>query len=840
MLKLKVKTKIILAAAYVLTFIFALVVTCTIQNWGIQGSEDTDETTLPVIYVNYDDAMTNKMDAYTTPIDCGYLRESISPLNSDESLLLDVFGNDAVVASVTYTVSDAANTYVVEEGSASLSESQGTGLRYVLQLKNSLVEGREYCLTLDLTDEEGQVYYFYTRIVSGIDDNLTEKLDFVWEFNQNTLNSDMSSTVQSYLQTSSLLNDNTSFTNVDIYSSTYMVMWGDMSPSVTGEIATNIKAISAQAATIQLLYKIQVYEDDSSYKEYYVNEYYTIQVNGETWSLKDFHRSLSYIPGQSSFEIASNQLYLGVVDESSLGLLYSQDEDGYVAVFSMDGCLWYYDGANNIMTRVIQPDTTENASGRYPFGIKALDIEENGTLYFIVYGYMPSGNHAGETGIAIYTYDPDQNTTVEQAFITSDRGYEMLMMDVEKLAFMNEDHELYLCLNDIVYRIDASTGQAREVIEQLDINNYKLSADGTMLAMPSDSQVENADQILVYYFDSGETKTISADGKVVCLLGFFGDDLVYGTADASMIYEDSVGSQIVPMDTLYIVDRDLNVIREYSSSGQYITGVQLGDSTINISLATVSVVDGTTVLENESGDYLVYNETDEEEDIYLTQVYDSVMGNEVYIQLPSALASQALSQQAVTRSSGDAVFEIQSDESTAEKYYLYTGDGLYSDYTDLAEAILACTQPTGIVVSENKEIVWEKSVIASEYRTSFQTIAQGDTISTIVEAICSYAEDNTQVTVDSSMTLSQALSANLTQHQVVSLRGLSLEDVLYFVYNDRLVVVQRDEGEFVIIVGYNPYYLQVADPSTGEVGDWNYAYFKEAFEEEGNIFLSYY
>ena len=48
------------------------------------------------------------------------------------------------------------------------------------------------------------------------------------------------------------------------------------------------------------------------------------------------------------------------------------------------------------------------------------------------------------------------------------------------------------------------------------------------------------------------------------------------------------------------------------------------------------------------------------------------------------------------------------------------------------------------------------------------------------------------------------------------------------------------EGDFVIIVGYDPYYLQVADPSTGTVSDWNYEYFTDAFQEEGNIFLSYY
>ena len=100
---------------------------------------------------------------------------------------------------------------------------------------------------------------------------------------------DMSAVIKNYLETSGL-NDNTSFTNIDIYSSADAVMWGGLTPSVTGSISTNIKAMSVDAATIQLLYKVQIYEDAQNYKQYYVNEYYTIQLDNDVWHLKDFHR----------------------------------------------------------------------------------------------------------------------------------------------------------------------------------------------------------------------------------------------------------------------------------------------------------------------------------------------------------------------------------------------------------------------------------------------------------------------------------------------------------------------------------------------------------------------
>ncbi len=839
---MKRRTKLILAAGYVLTFVFVLVATCFIQNYGVGGDSFETSAGLPVLYVNYQETQVNKMNAYVTPIDCGYLRESVSLLDSDGSITFQVISNGHTLVSLGYTLSDAANEYVTEEGTVQAVSSGESGAGgYRLTFKNPLVEDREYCLTLTLADSEDQVYYFYTRVISGQDYRLSDKLDFVWQFNQNTMDPDMSGTVGDYLETSGL-NDNSTFADVDIYSSTSMVMWGGLEPAVTGTMATTIKAISADAATIQLRYKVQIYQDASDYTEYYVDEYYTIQWDNNVWHLRDFHRSLGEIPGTSGFEISSNMLRLGVVSPEETGLLAGETGDGYSAAFVMDGRLWYYDVGNNILTCVMSmdPDDSAACSGDYPYGIKALDIASDGTLYYIVYGYMTGGSHEGENGIAVYVFDPSKNTIQEQAFIPSDRGYEMLMMDVEKLAFMNDNHQLYLCLNDIVYRIDYMTGQAREVIEQLDIENYKLSGDGTILAMPSSPTAQDADQILVYYLDTGQTRTIQSEGKVMRLLGFFQNDIVYGTADPSRVYEDSVGTQIVPMDTLYIADSELNVVRQYSVEGQYIVNVRLNETTVDISLARAVEENGRTVYENMPGDYLVHNEKETEEDIYLTTVDDATMRSETYIQLPSSLSSEVLAGEAVVRDSGEIVFEIDGPAKPAQKYYLYTGDGLYQDYTSLVEAIEDCTQPTGLVVSESKQIVWEKSIRSSEYRTSFNSISQGDMITSVVSAICAYAEGKESVSVDSSMTLSQALAANLTEHTVVNLRGLSLDDVLYFVYADRPVIAQLRENEFVVIVGYNPYYLQVADPSTGEISDWNYETYSQVFEEEGNIFLSYY
>lgn len=828
-----IRKKLLFSGAYVLTFVAALIFTCMIENYGVNsGSFDTPALRLPSLYIIYSENNINEMQAYTTDIDCGYLRDSVTPLN-DGGIDIGLRSNGHSITEMKYKLTNAANEYVVEEGNVASGGTQLSRLTFV----NPLVADREYCLTLTLTNAEGQAFYFYTRVISGESYETAEKLQFVWTFNKNTMDPEKASAINPYLEPSAV-NDDMSFTNIDIHSNVNSVMWGNLSPSVTGAMATNIKAITSDAATIQLLYKVQVYEDAQTYTEYYVNEYYTIQKYADGYHLKDFKRSLNEIPKSNSFAASGNMLKLGIVAETSLNLITGVTANGDAAAFVVDGRLWYYDVTDNLVSCVFTMNQSQNSQefyGNYPYGIRTLSIEEDGTVYFIVYGYMTGGIHEGENGIAVYTYDSVKNSLEEKAFIPSGRGWEVLKMNINKLAYMNEDHQLYLCLDDIVYRIDYTSGQVRPVVEQLDINNYKLSADGTMLAMPDNVNAAENTGITVYYLDTDEKKTISGNGQAVRLLGFFENDIVYGTADASLIYEDSDGSEVVPMDRIYIADRDLNVIREYGADGKYILDVKFNDSSVDITLAVRSGNAYTLT----DGDYLVNNKSQEEDKISLTTVYDDVRRNELYLKLPVNSLSKPLSQTARVQDFQESVFEID-EQPASDKFYLYTGDGLYRDYTSLTDAIDACTKPTGIVVSETKQIVWQKSVRADTARLEIREITKGGYIESITRAICGFAETADNVNVDSSMSLRQALAANLTEHSVVSLKGLDLDDALYFVSSGRPVVAKLRENEFVLIVGYNSEYLQIGDPSTGEISDWNYRTYKAVFEEQGNMFLSYY
>ena len=125
----KRRTKLILAAGYVLDLCLRSGATCFIQNYGVGGDSFETSAGLPVLYVNYQETQVNKMNAYVTPIDCGYLRESVSLLDSDGSITFQVISNGHTPVSLGYTLSDAANEYVTEEGTVQAVSSGESGCR---------------------------------------------------------------------------------------------------------------------------------------------------------------------------------------------------------------------------------------------------------------------------------------------------------------------------------------------------------------------------------------------------------------------------------------------------------------------------------------------------------------------------------------------------------------------------------------------------------------------------------------------------------------------------------------------------------------------------------------
>lgn len=832
----KLKRTLVIAGSYMIVFLVAMAITNAVQNRGIKSGSTTEAQNqdFPGVNIVYNGSLINELSGYVSEIDSGYLRDTVTPVDSDSMISMAVTENGQRITGFSYTLTNSTNEVVVDRGEQ-FTEEDGEGFRiFKFQIQKPLAAEQEYCLTIVLTNSDQQNFYYYTRIKQGTDLKTAGKLNFVLDFCKSTMDSEKSSSISAYLPSADT-GEQDSFADVNLYSGSTMVNWGSLNPIIMGSISTKIKDISTDTASIVLNYKVRTTVNGVS-SEYDVSEYYKIRVSDEIYYLKNYRRTMYASAASGSFEVNDKQIQLGIMQESNTQLLTCQEDPAAHAAFTIGGILYSYDLDDNVFIQIYgtEGNNYSNSNKGLMYGIKPLTITSDGDVWFLVYGYLNGQGHKGENGIVLYQYSAEDNLLSEQAYIPSDESWEVLETQIQKVAFLDQSGKLCLSLGDIIYRINFLNGQVKELAVPLDNTTCQLSQDGRILAVANAVDAREVTRIDVYYLDRQEQKVIQVDGKNLCLWGFYGDDIVYGTVDAGQIYTNSEGNIVTPMEKLYIVNEELETVREYANEGKFITNVEFQENAIYLTLVTMTA-DG---FQEAEADFLARITEKTVSEIAIDVIYDKDKRNECYLTLPESISTEPLMM--VSRKSGASDTAITIDiEFLTPKYFVYSGISAAVEYSDLTQAIEICAQQSGMVVSSSKAILWRADERSSSASTSITEIGIGNKINRVTEAICAYAEGKSSIDWNESMTMLEALEMNM-DHTVVSLKGLTLDEVLYFVYRGNPVVAKLREDYYVLIVGYNPDYLQIADPETGEVSDWNYKTYGEIFASEGSVFYSYY
>ena len=98
---------------------------------------------------------------------------------------------------------------------------------------------------------------------------------------------------------------------------------------------------------------------------------------------------------------------------------------------------------------------------------------------------------------------------------------------------------------------------------------------------------------------------------------------------------------------------------------------------------------------------------------------------------------------------------------------------------------------------------------------------------------------NTQYLLDRGEGVLQILKDNLEQTRVLDLTGVNLDSVLYYVNQDIPVLVMTEEGEAVLLIGFNEMNTVIMNPATGTVYKMGMNDSKDWFEKNGNRFITY-
>lgn len=796
---------------------------------GICNKGNTDMTmtmskaSYPTVSFMYDGIALNLLHGYSEDVGIMYLRENITPLMSGRKLSIKVDTYGTFVNGMSYEVRSLDGERLIEDTTIYNYLNNGQNITADVVLKDLYEEHEPYLFCVKLHTEDKTIKY-YTKIVEADDYAIEEKLRFAYYFSETSFDKVKSADeLKTYMESNSK-GDNSSFHAVDIHSSMEQVTWGSLAPTLETEMMASLKEIDGTIGIITVDYFVSTGEEDE--KVYYkVQDTYRIRKGKDRLYLHEFYRDMDEIFTLKNGVINNNKIVLGITDSE---VEMSESQDGNQFAFVNSGRLYSYNLNDNKLGYLFGFYEDDNPVGfREAFqnyDIKVFNVDEKGDVFFMVYGYMPRGEHEGHMGISIYYYDATINNVEEKMFLEYDRDYEMLQSEVDTLSFVNANNEAYVFVDDTIYKANLENADCKVIVENIPFNGLVVSENKDMIAYVSGGDLNNGSQIVMINLVTGtDTYIQSGEGKRIKPLGFFGDHLIYAIADKEDIYSESNGNVVFPINTIIIRDEKGNIYKEYNEPDVYIMDTILEDAMIT--LIREKRVDGKYI--SMSNDQILNNKTEisykNNVETAVTEKYETI----VQLALKNPIDTEKMQVLTPKQVMYEGVHNAKIGRGLlADRYYVYVMGSLYDVTNNTSKAIVIAHENNGAVVDGTGKCIYLKSNLAvkNQIMAIKGTSIEEDEDSSASLAVCinvilELNGKNLDVRRDINRgdTPENILSTNLENVTILDLSTCSLDASLYFVEKDIPVLIWDEYNQAVLLIGYNDVEVVIMNPLNGEV-----------------------
>lgn len=832
------KRVILRVSVFVLTFVAALMVASKYLNEDHDNlTMEVGDATLPVITMLWQGEPYNPLHGLTSEVDPASFREQITLLGEGRATDFVIRPYGRIVSKITAQVRSGDGTRLIENIEIADKAQSGDEIQAQLVLKDLIEKNTEYVVTIDLLLDGWQKVSYVTRVIWDEESLFAGELAFVKDFHEKLYHREAAKVLAKYLEPNSKLEDNRSFHKVNIHSSFKQVTWGNLKVTEVRKPSFTLKEIHGQYAAIQVDYGVTTAGSDRN-TQYRLREYYRIKQTKDRTYLLEYDRTMTQIPEEDAL-VGGDKLLLGIGDENVAML---ENEDGSVVAFEQADRLFSYRAKDQklaLLFSFYEPGR-EDAREEYDAAdVKILHVDAEGNVYFAVCGYMNRGEREGQMGIRICRYDNGYNTISELAFLPWKQSYESLKANLDKLLYLGQEHLLYIYLEHAVYCVDLEAQESQKLIE--------VTRDGAMAASEDH-------QILVWLSQVGSTyenrlhiRDLSGDGEAVIsagsdeairLLGFMGQDVIYGVAKISQI----IRTDEYPMYKLCIARADGSILKTYAQDGIYVGGVTVEDNQIILDRMTQKD-DGSFV--EATQDHVTKTQQEKAGKNQISVVEIDTYEKYVQIKVSSKIDPKKLQiltpKEVIKEGADELVIEV---ESPVRRYFVYASKGLDGDYVTARNAILRADEISGTVLTQEGEILWQKGERSS--RNQIMAIREPEGGKEPTADCLDVMLRQKGISVDSDALLSrgmtplQILSESLTEGEALDLTGITLDAALYFVGKDLPVLALLSNGEAVLITGYNESQVVLYQPSTGKLAKKGMSDATKWFEESGNAFLSYF
>lgn len=839
----RMKKTIIRIAVCVVVFLASALIIGSIMNQGHNNmTMEMAPATLPMITMESGGVACNELHGNTVEMDVAYQKDCITLLGEGRqaNFTVDTFGRE--ITGISTEVRSIDGSRLIENSEVTGWKANGKSFSVSLTLKDLIDTNTQYSLTLILELEGEQKVYYYTTILWNDDVHISEILEFATDFHGKLYDKEVAKELTKYLEPNSKLTDNGTFHKVNIHSSFQQITWGSLEPVQEDAASIRLTQISGNVASLLMDFVVSTGEGKN--KIYYnVEEYYRVRYTSERMYLLDYERTMTQIPDTTRM-YANDKILLGITDEN-VGMMESAD--GNTVVFSDMGQLLSYNAATNRLTVIFSFYDKDNADRRTLYdnhGIKILDVDEGGNVKFAVYGYMNRGRHEGETGIQIISYDNSLNTIEEEVYIPYSKSYAVLKDEMEQLLYRNRQQHVYFFLENGVYDVDLENRSAEQLVSIRQDDSLQVSENHEIIVWQEGDDINHSNQLNVRNLNTGEQTVIRAeDGEAIRPLGFMGEDIIYGVARESDIRTENSGQIFYPMYKVCISNSSGDNLKEYGQDGIYIVDCAIEGNQITLS----------RIQRSENGSYQeilddqIMNNVEEEpgQNKVVTADID-IYERYVQIQTKTTIDTKTIK----VLNPKEVVFEGEREltldaVSEVSRYYVYNAYGVQGIYSAPGKAVKEAYDSSGVVANDRGITVWLKGNRVS--RNQIMAIKeesvtdQKNSLTVCLDNILRHAgiTRNTEYDLAQGKTAIQILEENMTGVQVLDLSGCSLDAVLYYVNQDIPVLAILEDGEAVLVTGFNEFNVVIMEPSTGKLYKKGMNDATAWFAENGNHFISY-
>lgn len=809
-------------------------------NYEVSGEQvKIENETFPVLMVETQGHLINPLYGYAAPLSANVIRESMTPLDQNKTLTLHIEGGKNRITELTYSIIDKESAEVYDTQSIKGFTSDQKEVKLVLSY--AMATSTEYIMDIDGKLDDGREVHYYTRLKYYLEDsNLESKLAFVKEFHENTFQKNKMEDIARYLEPNEA-SSNSTLAKVTIKSSSDLVTWAGMSPKIVSDEYITICEYNMETACIQYNYFVRA-NTNSGTENYQIKESYRVRHMPGQDFLLNFERTMEADFDTDVANISNSQLKLGITSKTNDKLLPTKDGKGLY--FSRNGELYYYDMVQNTMKtiyRIYSADADYLLRAYDENEIRLIATDDEDALFFVVLGYQPRGTYEGDVCITLYRYKKD-GSIEELVNLPMETSYKQLALDFDNYSYVSPRDVFYFTVANTVYAYNIS-GQRLEILQKnvKDLSFMTMESSNCYVWSSSLSK-GYGDSITIYNLENDEHQLIRSpsESEYIRLLGTIENNVVYGFVRKDDIKKQPDGTKVIPCHQLLISEISGKVVKTYEKEDTYIRDAVGSGNVVNIQLCRKSGDE----YKNAGEDSILNRSSIKASKFSYTSRLTNKSLTEWYIRFPSTFTMPGKiknSEAPESVKTNNRMLRLENPD--VMNYYVLAMGKITKSFEDVGKAIKEADRQMGVVISGDHKVVWERSGAFNQNNLGDLTLVKSgrdvSNLAACASMVLSQASD--EVVSPETLTAEKESPFEMLEEHMshpLNLKGCTLDQVIYFVSNNKPVIAMTYDDKGVVIAGYTLKELIIYDPDLGK-RKVSRKEFESFFKSKGNRFFSY-